>query len=234
MASLHTVPTHERSIPADKHTRSIPTSRLKRSTVERELVARAFHDAEFLRQLVANPRSCLEEILGFGIPNDVQVEIHQETMTTIHVVLPAAPESPLAKQEERLRALWESRVAGAATAAPRELPELEWTRERLERSLLQRAAADAGFKSQLISSPAQTLAEFLGIEIPADYHVHIHEESPNRLHLVLPNNPNVPEEVRYSIRDEKLKAVVFSCVDACLTAAGTVCGTCTLVTYCTH
>ncbi|MFM7599305.1 MAG: hypothetical protein ACKO70_13205, partial [Actinomycetota bacterium] len=39
--------------------------------------------------LIANPQAVLSEIVGFDIPDSVQVVLHEESLTQIHLTVPA-------------------------------------------------------------------------------------------------------------------------------------------------
>jgi hypothetical protein len=60
------------------------------------------------------------------------------------------------------------------------------SRAEAEQRIRQRAASDADFREQLRSDPRSALAAELGVEIPSEVTVHLHEESLSEVHLVLP------------------------------------------------
>ena len=60
------------------------------------------------------------------------------------------------------------------------------TISEMRESLLQRAADDEGFRAQLIADPKGAVKDALGVEIPAGFDLHIHEENASTSHLVLP------------------------------------------------
>ena len=57
-----------------------------------ELVKRAWRDADFKRQLLGAPRATLEAALGVTFPDGLNVYIHEQTSTELHLVLPMPPE----------------------------------------------------------------------------------------------------------------------------------------------
>ena len=59
-----------------------------------ELVKRAWQDAAFKRQLLSAPRATLEAALGVTLPEGLNIHIHEQTPTNLHLVLPMAPEDP--------------------------------------------------------------------------------------------------------------------------------------------
>ena len=57
-----------------------------------KLIAKMDEDTDFRGLLLANPRSALKEAFDIEIPDDFNVEIHEDDTRTAHLVLPAATE----------------------------------------------------------------------------------------------------------------------------------------------
>jgi hypothetical protein len=49
----------------------------------------ALHNDTFRQQLLANPKETLERELGLSFAPEVQLYVHEETTTDVHLVLPA-------------------------------------------------------------------------------------------------------------------------------------------------
>jgi hypothetical protein len=67
-----------------------------RSEFEQRLIAKALSDEAFARELTEHPRAVLERELaekrpGIRLPEQVQVEVLQETPSTVYLVLPPRP-----------------------------------------------------------------------------------------------------------------------------------------------
>src|SRR5207249_5484104 len=56
----------------------------------------------------------------------------------------------------------------------------------LQQQVIARAMKDEAFRQQLLSNPKETLQSKLGITLPVGVSVHVHENTPTNLHLVLP------------------------------------------------
>ena len=75
-----------------------------------EIVGKAAKDSDFRALLLADPKGALKQELGVTIPESLSVEVHEESNTTTHLVLP--PDSKL--NEDELQAVvggalnWES------------------------------------------------------------------------------------------------------------------------------
>jgi hypothetical protein len=65
---------------------AIPT----RSQVEAMIAERIAADPGFRDTLLADPRAVLSEVVGFDIPESVQVVLHEESLTHIHLTIPAS------------------------------------------------------------------------------------------------------------------------------------------------
>ena len=65
---------------------AVPT----RSQVEAIIAERIAADPGFRDALLADPRAVLSEVVGFDIPESVQVELHEESLTQIHLTIPAS------------------------------------------------------------------------------------------------------------------------------------------------
>ena len=65
---------------------AVPT----RSEVEAFIAERIAADPGFRDTLLADPRAVLSEVVGFDIPESVQVVLHEESLTQIHLTIPAS------------------------------------------------------------------------------------------------------------------------------------------------
>ncbi|MFM9049838.1 MAG: NHLP leader peptide family RiPP precursor [Actinomycetota bacterium] len=61
-----------------------------RSEVEAMLAERIAADPAFRDALLADPRGIVAETVGFDIPDNVQIVLHEESLTQIHLTIPAA------------------------------------------------------------------------------------------------------------------------------------------------
>ena len=61
-----------------------------RPEVEAIIADRIAADPGFRDALLANPRVVISEIVGFDIPESAQIVLHEESLTQIHLTIPAA------------------------------------------------------------------------------------------------------------------------------------------------
>ncbi len=60
-----------------------------RAAVEEVLARRISEDPGFRARLLADPRAVLGEVLGITVPEIVSVTIHAESLTDVHLTIPA-------------------------------------------------------------------------------------------------------------------------------------------------
>ena len=57
-----------------------------------------------------------------------------------------------------------------------------------------KAAEDDDFRARLVADPRATMEAETGLRFPADYRLHVHEESATDAHLVLPPKPELSRD----------------------------------------
>ena len=62
-------------------------------TLQDWIISIAMHDQAFRQELMLNPKETLERELGISFPQEVEIEMHEDTLTTIHLVLPLKPKT---------------------------------------------------------------------------------------------------------------------------------------------
>ena len=62
-------------------------------TLQDWIISIAMHDQAFRQELMLNPKETLERELGITFPPEVEIEMHEDTPTTIHLVLPLKPKT---------------------------------------------------------------------------------------------------------------------------------------------
>jgi hypothetical protein len=73
-------------IPREEDPMAVPT----RSEVEAIIAERIAADPGFRDTLLADPHAVLSEVIGFDIPETVQVVLHEESLTQIHLTVPSS------------------------------------------------------------------------------------------------------------------------------------------------
>ena len=58
--------------------------------------------------------------------------------------------------------------------------------EEMRRQVTDRAVNDDEFRSQLMSNPRDTISKELGVDLPEDVEIQVHQSDANTLHLALP------------------------------------------------
>jgi hypothetical protein len=62
-----------------------------RDYINAEFISRAWRDQDFRAALLKDPRAVVEQELGVRLPEQIQIQIHQETPDTLHFILPPPP-----------------------------------------------------------------------------------------------------------------------------------------------
>ncbi len=65
--------------------------------------------------------------------------------------------------------------------------------QEMHTQLLEKAAVDDAFRDKLVANPKGAIFDELGIEVPQDIEVKVHENDMNTIHLSLPAT-DIPEE----------------------------------------
>ena len=76
-----------------------------RAEVDQLLRQRLSTDPDFRDALIADPRAALSDLVGITIPASVKVNVHAESLTEIHLVLPRDPNASGELQEDDLAAV---------------------------------------------------------------------------------------------------------------------------------
>ena len=56
------------------------------------ILSRADEDGDFRARLVADPKAAVADEIGMTVPEGFNVEVHEDSATTAHLVLPPSPE----------------------------------------------------------------------------------------------------------------------------------------------
>jgi hypothetical protein len=64
-----------------------------------QLVAKAWQDATFRAALLRDPKATIAREFGFSIPDNVQINVVQESATQFYLVLPQASAGELSEQD---------------------------------------------------------------------------------------------------------------------------------------
>ena len=71
--------------------------------MQRQLIEKAGKDMEFRALLVADPKAAIRNEYGIGVPDGINIQVHESDITNIHISLPLSPNVEL--DEERLEAI---------------------------------------------------------------------------------------------------------------------------------
>ncbi|WP_063847553.1 NHLP leader peptide family RiPP precursor [Bacillus sp. FJAT-28004] len=58
-----------------------------------QIIQKAWEDAEFKKQLIANPKEAVKEAFGIEVPDTIEVEVVEESANKFYLVLPENPKT---------------------------------------------------------------------------------------------------------------------------------------------
>ncbi len=70
---------------------------MTQAEIQDKIIEMAGTDGEFRARLMSDPRSTIGELTGSTLPDGFDVQVHEESATSFHLVLP--PDSRLTEQE---------------------------------------------------------------------------------------------------------------------------------------
>jgi Nitrile hydratase, alpha chain len=164
-----------------------------RKDLEIHLITRALKNEEFKQELVANPKGAIEQELGVKLPEDLEIQVLEETENTLYLVLPCNPYEGIAEAElqSSLGMTYED-VA-------------QWVLEQQRNALLDdessvklmaRAWREEAFKQQLQINPIGAIEQYLGTNIQQearDIQLQVLAETVKTLFIVLTKVSLPPE-----------------------------------------
>lgn len=77
---------------------AIPT----RASIDAMIRERIAADPAFRDQLIADPRAALSELSGTRIPDLITITVHEESLTNVHLVVPATRGDEIAEEDLEL------------------------------------------------------------------------------------------------------------------------------------
>ncbi len=84
----------------------------QQNPIQERIIAKAMKEETFRQELLSNPKVAIERALGISVPQGVTIAVHQDTPTTLHLVLPAhvqtATELSDAELEQATGGVWNS------------------------------------------------------------------------------------------------------------------------------
>jgi hypothetical protein len=143
---------------------------------------RATRDESFRKQLLKEPRNALAEVMGAKLADDVSVEAHENTANTVNIVITAQV---------------------LADAAKVELPKSnERSVASITLEVLKKAATDDKFRQKLLKDAKTAVYDLTGVEMGQNLTMKVYENTPTKVHIVVPASPAAPAELTDSELDQ--------------------------------
>ncbi|WP_414698949.1 NHLP leader peptide family RiPP precursor [Paenibacillus sp. LPE1-1-1.1] len=75
-------------------------------TLQEKIIQKAWEDAEFKKQLLADPKAAVKEAFGIDVPDSIEVEVVEETANKYYLVLPQSP-TVVKSADDSVEAAWQ-------------------------------------------------------------------------------------------------------------------------------
>ncbi|WP_445632369.1 Nitrile hydratase alpha/Thiocyanate hydrolase gamma domain-containing protein [Nostoc sp. DSM 114161] len=92
-----------------------------RREIESELIAKAWKDEAFKKELISNPKAVYGRELGQELPKNLTIRVVEETADTIYLALPRSPQVSEELSDEALEAVaggWHFVTSGVIAGSP--------------------------------------------------------------------------------------------------------------------
>ena len=76
-----------------------------RKDKEAEIIAKALKEPAFKQELLSNPKAAIEREVGQPLPPDVEIQVVEETPTTLYLVLPSTSTVPRELSDQQLESV---------------------------------------------------------------------------------------------------------------------------------
>jgi len=191
-----------------------------RKDLEIHLITRALKNEGFKQELLAHPKAVVEQELRTKLPEELEINVLEETETTLYMVLPCNPYEGMS--EEELKASLGMTYEDVA----------QWVLEQQRNALLDetssvaiiaRAWKDQAFKQEFLANPQAVISKEWGMEILANIEIKVSKETAHSLYIVLPRlsdeevGRSIPDPVQVVQREELLEVGSSTFKPACRT-----------------
>jgi len=155
-----------------------------RKGLEVHLITRALKNEAFKQELLANPKAVVEQELGTKLPEELEMNVLEETEDTLYMVLPCNPYEGMSEEE----------LKGSVGMSYEDVA--QWVLEKQRNALLDEDSSVAmiakiwnnqAFKQNLLDNPIKVIEQELGKIVPEDIKIKVFIETPSIVYFVLPN-----------------------------------------------
>ena len=105
----------------------ISESMKTRFEFEQKLIQRAWEDENFKQELLSNPQAVFARESGQELPQNLEIEVIQETANKVYLVLPNNPASAITNEEELSEETLEAVAGGGCVRSTRYQGCIGWT-----------------------------------------------------------------------------------------------------------
>jgi hypothetical protein len=155
-----------------------------RKDLEIHLITRALKDESFRAELIANPKSVIEQEIGSKLPDELEITVLEETEDTIYMVLPCNPYEGVSEEElqANLGMSYEDVALWVLEQQRNSILDEEYTT-----AILSKCWKDEHFKDAWLNNSTEILKKEFELEIPVEIKIKAIEETTKKTYVVLPN-----------------------------------------------
>jgi hypothetical protein len=158
-----------------------------RKELEINLLTRALKDEAFKQQLLKNPKAIIAQALGTSLPDGLDVNVLEETETTLYLVLPCNPYETLSENElQTYLGMTYEDVAQWLFDQQRHT----FLDEKHSVAIAARAWRDDSFKQALLSNPKWMIEQEMGERIQDNLNIQVLAETVNQIFILIPRLPD--------------------------------------------
>jgi hypothetical protein len=157
---------------------------LSRKDLEAKLITKALKDKAFKQTLLQNGKATVEQMFNIQLPENVALQVLEETENQIYLVLPTNPYAGITEAE--LRETLGLELEDIADWVLDQQKGILADDKKSNIQLVAKAWRDNSFKNALIANSTIIIQQELGIEVDDKVSIQVLEETLDKLFIVIP------------------------------------------------
>jgi hypothetical protein len=159
-----------------------------RKDIETKLIEKAFKENGFRARLIENPKAEIERLFNIELPEDLSIQVVEETADLSYVVIPHNPYAGVAESE--LKAAMGMGLEEVAEWVLDQQKRVITDKKEKNIQIVVKAWRDEAYKKMLMADPNLVIETELGGEIEGKCAMEALEESAENIVIVIPAMPD--------------------------------------------